>query len=356
MDMLPANSLPWLPDFEVKLEQGLAQEIYPFIILTRLQFFRNFADMPFFISANPDKARAIQEKAFAFFNPIQILSLYEKDREMESIWASERHLRYESEYDFSGKNIFKSIAWLENGKKVLWINESEHLTWLQFLPGLLSLEQLQLELLANPLKNTLSSWSWEKHLGYLNSDPGKCGAGFAMSVLVHLPAIGLSRQLQAVDNALNAMNLDFVPWRSNSAQGSETFYFWIRSRGGLGKSEVEITENFMKKVKHIFNLEQQMQQHMFQKETSKLEDRVHKAFHLLTQGRNLPYAEFLSFQSMTRLGAYLKILPKTLLTSLEVLRINTQQAHFQVKENREIRREEEDFLRSNVVRLYLGGN
>lgn len=326
--------------------------------MTRLLTYRNFPGFPFTVSAAPPVCAAIADKA---------LNLLAK-RSGRSIWRlsdcpphavrllRERHLLPERSVPFPGKKGSKYLSVGPGAETWALVNEVEHLTFGQVFPGLLAAEDFEAAYIrAEEIRPDEggSSWSWSPKLGYLSSHPERIGPALGVELLVHLPGLALARKLPQARNAMSALGIAFFPARALGNGEPEAGLFFLKSRGGAGKSADRVYADFLGSVQPLLAWERRLQLRCLEKHHKRLEDRVQDSLRRLMQARVLSYPELLARSSYLRLGAYLAILPPQITGIAEELRVVAGSGHLGVSSGGILAKEEEDIRRANVVRLAL---
>lgn len=336
-----------------------------FVLLTRILSYRNFAGEPFPISASPQACARFAEKASRFVvaqglgNPVRLADCGHRVLRM----LRERHLIAEPPVPLPGRKGVKYLALSPEERTSAWINEIEHLTWIQVEPGFLPVSGFAAAFHL-PGEDAANPWARSGRFGFLASDPARAGAGTSFQILVHLPALALARKLGQVHSAMAALGVAFTPVTRMAMDGSatgagpatggkEAALFWLTFRGGMGGSPLEAYRRFVADVQPLFIWESEAQAGCLEKHRKRLEAQVHKSLQILTQARSLPFHEFQVLSSWVRLGGYVGILDARIQPILEDLRARSQTGHLEVSCGRDLSKEEADISRVNVVRLAM---
>lgn len=207
----------------------------------------------------------------------------------------------------------------------LLINEEDHLR----LQGLLS--GLQLREAWNVLSkvmedlNSRLDFCYSPVWGYLGASPAYAYTGLRASVMVHLPALTLSRKLSSVFSSLKNENLAVKSFRgqdTNPAGG----IFQIINTNSAG-TEPEIIGKLERATKKIVAAENQETQHLLSNNRLMVEDKIWRSLGLLRNSRLLSLDECLECLAMARLGINIGLLPELEYQSINKLLISIQPAH-----------------------------
>ncbi len=324
---------------------------YPFVVLTRVHVFRNFAGFPFTVSATPSICAAIADKALNLLikqGGYDVFRLSDCAPQVIRM-LRERLLLPERSVPFPGKKEFKYLNVDAAAKRWVLVNEVEHMVFGRMYPGCLT-EKDFIEEYASADSQQL--WAWSERLGYLTSAPDHLGPGLEIEILVHLPGHALARQLPQARNGMVALGLGFAP--VSFLEGSAVAgLFLLKSRGNAGESLPAIYTRFMRSVQPLLIQEKKLQDRCMEKQHKTLEDRVQESLQGLSQAEVLSYPSLLKMGSYLRLGAYLGILNPKLAEIAEELRVTAGSGHLGVSSNRLLPKEDEDRYRAKVVRLAL---
>lgn len=330
----------------------------PFVLLTRLLAFRNFAGEPFAISASPRDCGRLAEMAAAWAERQGLQPAFRlADRPAPVLrLLRERHLLPEPAVPLAGKRGVKHLAPGTREEVFAWINEVEHVTWVQGLAGWLPASDFAAAW-NPPAEDPSRPWARSPELGFLASDPSRVGPGISFRILLHLPALALARRLGQAQSAMAALGIQMLPVTrmgpGGLPQDSEPALFWLVSRGGLGRTPEEVYREFAADVEYLLEWEEQTQRRYVEKHRKRLEDRVHGSLQRLAGAVSLGLPEMRHLSSWARLGAYVGILDAQIPNLLEELRVKSQSGHLEVICGRPLVKEEEDMARANVVRLAM---
>ena len=99
-------------------------------------------------------------------------------------------------------------------------------------------------------------YAFHQNFGYLTACPTNVGTGIRVSVMMHLPALVITNQMEKVFRALSKINLAVRGVYGEGSQPMGDFY-QISNQLTLGKSEQEIIRNLQAVVPNIIDYERQ---------------------------------------------------------------------------------------------------
>ncbi|MCX5709789.1 MAG: protein arginine kinase [Candidatus Omnitrophica bacterium] len=188
--------------------------------------------------------------------------------------------------------------------------------------------------------------------GYLTACPTNTGTGMRGSVMLHLPALVMTRQIDRVLAAISKLSFTTRGLYGEGTQATGNF-FQISNQVSLGHSEEEIIENINGIIRQIIDQENQAREVMVSRNRAILEDRINRSLGILKSARIISSQETTELLSMVRLGADLGMLKDIDRRRLNELFITTQPAHLQKLENKKLSTEDRDLKRAELIRSRL---
>ncbi len=232
------------------------------------------------------------------------------------------------------------------------INEEDHLRLQCIQPGFNPAAAWAiLDKIDTELSNKLD-YAFSERWGFLTACPTNTGTGMRVSVLIHLPALVLTKNIEKVIQGIGQLGLTV---RGFYGEGSEVLgnVFQISNQTTLGKTEKEIVETLEKVIRQIIGYEKAAWSTMLEQARPQIEDKVWRAYGILTNARLLNSNEFLSISSAVRLGIALGIVKDISLSTLNELMTQLQPAHLQIYFKKEMEPTQRDVLRAQFVRERL---
>jgi protein arginine kinase len=328
------------------------------VLSTRVRLARNLTDRPFPIrSAEPERERVlatVQQAAAATpslgrAHCFRLEQLTRLDRQL----LHERHL-VSKELATPESEVPPrpgTAVLLQDGVGVM-VNEEDHLR-LQALTSGLSLEAAwsQVGKLDSELGQQLA-FAFHPEFGYLTSCPTNVGTGLRASVLVHLPGLVLTKEINKVLQSLGQVGLTF---RGLYGEGSEVVgnFFQLSNQTTLGKSEADLLDHLAKIVRQVIGYEERAREVLLRDAPGVIEDKVWRAYGLLRYARSLSFEEAMNLLSGVRLGVGLGLVPDVGLYTSNKLLIFTQAAHLAALAGRDLATEELPVRRADYVRRVL---
>jgi protein arginine kinase len=200
----------------------------------------------------------------------------------------------------------------------------------------------------------LLPFAFHPEFGYLTSCPTNAGTGLRASVLIHLPGLVLTKEINKVLQGLSQVGLTF---RGLYGEGSEVVgnFFQLSNQTTLGKTEDELVDHLGKIVRQVIEYEEQAREVLLKTAPEEIEDKTWRAYGLLKHARRLTFEETMNLLSGVRLGVGLNLLPGPSVYTLNKLLIHTQPAHLAAMDGRSTGDRELPTVRAAYVRRLLEG-
>ena len=234
----------------------------------------------------------------------------------------------------------------------IMVNEEDHLR-IQALRSGLDLERAFSD--ARDIDIELGQrlpFAYHHEFGFLTACPTNVGTGLRASVLVHLPALVLTKEIGRVLVGLQQVGLTY---RGLYGEGSEVIgnLFQISNQTTLGKSEQDLLDYLQEIVRHVIEKEVEARKVLLRDAEYILEDKLWRAYGTLRYARSLSFEEAMNLLSGVRLAAGLKLIDGLSVYNLNELLVFTQMAHLAQREGRVLTEDEASAVRATLVRETL---
>lgn len=193
----------------------------------------------------------------------------------------------------------------------------------------------------------LSNW------GYLTACPTNTGTGMRGSVMLHLPALVMTKQINKVLAAISKLSFTSRGFYGEGTQALGNFY-QISNQVSLGHGEEEIIQNINGLIRQIIEQEEQARQALLVQNKAMLEDKIFRSWGILENAYIISSQETVELLSMVRLGIDLGIIKEVDRKAINELFIMIQPAHLQKIEGKKLTTVERDSKRAALIRKKLG--
>ena len=188
--------------------------------------------------------------------------------------------------------------------------------------------------------------------GYLTACPTNVGTGLRASVMVHLPALIMTRK---ISSAVQAVSKFGCAVRGLHGEGTDRMgdFFQVSNQATLGQDEGGLVESVERIASELIAQEKRARQILIEENRRQTEDKTGRALGLLNNARILGHEETMSFLSALRLGICLGLATAYSLSLVNELMIQVQPAHLELLAGRELGVVALDSLRADVVQKAL---
>lgn len=330
------------------------------VISSRVRLARNIQNMPFPDMLVEEKEEEIltsikdiigtldfKEKVGNFhYIPLHELSNLEKRVLVEKHLISPQHAQ---------SNGHKGVIIREDESVSVMVNEEDHLRIQCLLPGMQLNEAWSLANEVDDMLEQSLDFAFDKDKGYLTSCPTNVGTGMRASVMFHLPGLVLTRQGYQIFATMSQIGLTV---RGMYGEGSEALgnLFQISNQVTLGLTEEEIINHLNSVALQVIDQERNAREILFQEAKAQLEDRVWRAYGILSHARIISSQEAMSLLSELRLGIDMNIVTGIDPKVFNLLMVTTQTAFLQQKSESELLPHMRDMIRASSIREKLSKN
>jgi protein arginine kinase len=279
------------------------------------------------------------------------LMLISQLSELDRQFLVERHLISQEHSDPSPG---RAVVVGGNEMVSIMLNEEDHLRLQSIFSGFEVMEAWRLVDRVDSEIDEQLDYAFSYEWGYLTACPTNTGTGLRASMLVHLPALVLTQQINKVLHGITQMGLAV---RGFYGEGSEVMgnLFQISNRTTLGLSEIDVIQGLEKVVRQVLEYEAQARENLLRNAPSRIEDKVWRAYGILKYARRVSTKEVMSLTSAVRLGLCLEMIDDVSVAGLNGMIFMSQPAHLQRRCGREMAPEERDVERAEMVRRILSG-
>ncbi|MEA1959837.1 MAG: protein arginine kinase [Bacillota bacterium] len=327
------------------------------VISSRVRLARNLQSIPFPHRMNQQSGEACMETIKEAWQQgkdtrLEQMALVRFDQlsSLEREILVEKHLS--SPEHAASSRSYQGILVNEDGSLCTMINEEDHLRIQCLLPGLqLANCYEQAQELDDHCEKQLD-YAFDERMGYLTACPTNVGTGLRASVMLHLPALQITGQTQHVFQNIGQLGLTV---RGIYGEGSEVIgnLFQLSNQITLGQTEEEICNYLQTIAEQIVEQEKILRQKLLEDMRYQLEDRVGRAFGILTNARIITSNEALSLLSDLRLGVDLGLIQVITPFILNEMIVAIRPAHLQRKSGQEMDPIHRDLRRAEVIQEKL---
>jgi len=319
-------------------------------ISTRVRFARNIEGFSFADSIDVSRAEKIIQAVEQTMKKIKIGGGFELIRlsnlsDIDCIALVENHL-------ISPKLLHnKAIGALFLSKDQMlsvMVNEEDHIRIQVILHGQKTREAFEKAVELDRALEDLG-YSCNPKFGYLTSCPTNTGTGMRVSIMLHLPAIIRTGNLQKTMDSCSKLG---IAVRGTYGENSEALGHMIQisNQVTLGHTEEELVTTVERIATQIVDWEMLLRKTMIDEDRIGIEDEVNRAYGVLANARRLKTKEALKLLSDLRLGVDLGMIKNISRDKLDEIQIIVQPATIQKIAGRTLTSIDRDIARADMVR------
>lgn len=330
------------------------------VISSRIRLARNLAEFPFIARATPADRSEIEKILHAriaassdskkFPGELMYVDVSQLP-EIDRAFLVERQL---ISRELSESEGARAVAIDKREQFSVMINEEDHLR-IQVMHSGLDLQSAwdQINVLDDLIEEQVT-YAYNEKLGYLTACPTNVGTGIRVSVMLHLPALVITRQIDKVFRSLQKINLAVRGLYGEGSQAMGDFY-QISNQVTLGLSEQELIKKVSDVVPVLIDYERQAREFLVRESQETLHDRVSRAYGILRNAQTISSEETLHLLSSLRMGVNLGLIGDVAIPTVNKLFVHTQPAHLQKLAGMELDSSDRNIERASYLRRHLGG-
>lgn len=318
----------------------------------RIRLARNIADIPFVLKQTKEDSLKVIKDIENILPSLGYGLHLKKIKDMsntEKLVYIEKHL-ISKEFAIE-KNDIGAIAINDDENICITINDEDHIRIQVFSSG------LELESVLNLAKEIDKKISerlniaFNEKYGFLTASLEDVGTGCMVSAILHLPVLTITDNINQVLNVVNTFGINIRDEYGETTKiDGDIFEISI-------KQTINLTEeNSIKNLKIIVNkiIEQERMARKYLAENSiELEDRVYRAYGIITNCRKISIEEFKNFISDVKLGVDLGIIKEITDKQVLEMQLYTNIGNMQEFLNKNIEINNQDIERANVIKLII---
>lgn len=331
------------------LENGKDSDI---IISSRIRLARNIKEFPFKIKMTKEDKNKLLEKV-KFITPsigYGLKFLYLKDMDdITKMSLVEKHIlspemALEKEQD-------GAILINDEENICIMLNEEDHIRLQVFASGLDLQNTLNLAVEIDEKLDELLGFSVSEKYGFLTACPTNVGTGLRASVMVHLPALKMTGNLNKLLHIVNSFGMTIRGAYGEESKAKSDIY-QISNNQTLGITEKEIVTNLENITKKVMEQERLARKYLA-KNSDDLEDKVYRSYGILTNARKLTSEECDNLLSDIKLGTDLGIIEEIDDNKVKELILYTKPANLQKRVGKLLDANERDKKRTEIIKQII---
>ncbi|MGD9568971.1 MAG: protein arginine kinase [Sedimentibacter sp.] len=324
------------------------------VITSRIRLARNLKDYRFPIKMNQEEAEKV---IIEVNNAINRINLNYKLEYLRDLSDNQKNSLIENHLISPALAEKKDTAafLLSPDKKVsIMLNEEDHIRIQTLDKGMSLKECWDLSTKIDDVIEESVDYAFDRELGYVTACPTNIGTGMRASVMIHLPALSITNQIEKLMYGVSQLG---VAVRGVYGEGTKSLghLYQISNQGTLGASEETLIDKITQIVRQIVEKEVKTREHIKKNNFDQLEDEFYRAYGLLTNARKMTTEEAMKLLSLLKLGRDMEMINFAKDKDLYELITKIQPSNLSSTLEKELLPNERDNKRAEIIRNELLG-
>lgn len=318
------------------------------VLSTKVSLSRNLKRYPFPHKCSDDEGKDIVEKIYNVVSEykeedLKLIPL-EETKELDKLELTSKRIVSDKVKDSS------AVIVNEEETIALMINEEDHIK-IQCMTGGFDIEEPYD--CCNDIDDLIEDtydYAYDSKYGYLTSSPMNLGTGMKVSVVMHLPALVMRKQIHSIEENINKIGVGIKGLYLNE---SESNLYEVYNKMTLGLTEDEIIANLKAVVEEICSKEVSCREKLKEKLRYELEDKICRALGILNSAVIISFKESLKLLSYVRNGTEMGIIKNVPIEKINRLLLEIEPSIIRCKHKEELEEKSEGFIRARIIKDLL---
>ena len=332
------------------LDNGKESDV---IVSSRIRLARNLKDMKFKEKMSKEEQEKLLEK-IKFITPsigygLKFIRMKDID-DLDKLCLLEKNLI--TPEMISSKNDETGAILLNDEENIcILINEEDHIKIQIFDSGLDLKNTMSLAREIDEKLDEILHFACNKKYGYLTSCPTNIGTGLRASVMVHLPALKITGNISKILHIVNSFGMTITGVYGEDSQ-TKSDMFLISNNQTLGITEDEIINNLENITKKVIEQERLARKYLGKNKVD-IEDRVYRAYGIISNAVKIGYDEFLRLISEVKLGVDLGIIKELTDSKVKKIELYSKPANLQKYVGNLLNAYDRDIKRAEIIKQII---
>lgn len=281
------------------------------VVSTRIRLARNLLNFPFPNLMNDEQKNQVIDKVEKALNGAKFakninftkIDMGELDEIKANAMAERRIISPEFAKNRNGRALFLS----QDESVAILVNEEDHIRIQVLAAGSDLPVCLKIATEIDLYLDSKLNYAFDDSLGYLTQCPTNLGTGLRASVMLHLPMMENSKMIDRLNNTISKLGMTI---RGSMGEGSyaQGALYQISNQITLGISEQNAIDNLMSIVNQVIKQEEVLRKKSYEDNSILTNDKIFRAYGILSQARLISTDELLKLLSLIRLGVSIGLL------------------------------------------------
>lgn len=325
------------------------------VLSTKIKLSRNFADIPFIAKATEKDLQNVVERMQKILPKLGYGLKLQRLKDMDLITKQSLLEKNLVNQEFISDNTDVEAICINDEENIcIMLNELDHIEIQVFNSGLEIDNSFNLISEIDQKLRNEEKIAFDKKFGYLTSDLVNVGTGMKASILVHLPGLKKTGNLQKILDIVENFGMNIRNEYGEYGKKDSDVY-QISNRQTLGISEKDTIANLKIITEKI--VEQERIARKFLAENSKnLEDSIYRSLGILLYAKRMSLEESNKLISEVKLGVDLGILLELTDIKIKKMLLYTKTANLQKYLGRTLTKDEMQIERAKILQNIIKEN
>ena len=325
------------------LQSGKESDV---VTSTRIRFSRNLPEFKFNLKDRQEVEKLknkIKENVYNIGYGLKYLELKDMDDITKQGLVEKNLISQEYAQNKNGAIL------INNEENIcIMINEEDHLRLQVFSEGIAIKELMNLAIEIDQKLERLITYAYNNKYGYLTACPTNVGTGVRISVMVHLPGLAKTGNINKVLRIVNKFGMSV---RGVYGEGSKSVgdMYQISNNQTLGITEKEIAKNIETITEKVIEQERITRQYLGEDQIA-FEDKIYRSFGILENARLLTSNECIDLLSDVKLGTDMGVIKELNDAKVKKLLLYTKPGNLQKYFGKAMSGDQMDAKRAEIVR------
>ena len=299
------------------------------VVSSRIRLARNLAGFPFVGRASDAQRHEVLQMVTrarlgaAFGGGLTWVNMAQTSPQERQLLV-ERHL---VSRHFAESQVPRTVGVDAEETLSVMVNEEDHLRIQTILPGARVGEAFERARAFDQELEGSVDFAFSPRWGYLTACPTNVGCGVRVGVMLHLPGLRYTGEMERVKRAAKDMHLAMRGFYGEGTEAVGNFY-QVSNQLTLGFSEDDLLRRFTDEtVPQLVEYERTARRMLVESNRALLEDKVYRAAATLRAARLLGSEEATKLLANIRLGICMELIPDISLELVQRLLLQVQPAH-----------------------------
>lgn len=326
------------------------------VISSRIRLARNLKDVKFPGLMKSDEANRVIESVSAAVSAsnepalraLSYTDLSEKS-DLEKMVLVEQHM---ISAEFAASSVPRGVFTDPEKMISIMVNEEDHLRMQSIVSGY-DLQKAYdiINIVDNEIEKTVD-YAFSEKYGYLTKCPTNAGTGMRASVMLQLPGLSISNN---INNMLAAVNKLGVTVRGMYGEGSKAkaYIYQVSNQFTLGVGEEETIQKLKNVVDMLIEKERQICRTLYENNENAYKDKVSRSYGILRSAYVMTSDEFMELLPYVRMGVNMNIIDGVSIEDINRMLVEMQPAHIARTITEKTNAKERDEKRAEILRNTL---